>query len=153
MNINALKIPSISELSQDDLDALLAMEHRAYAVPWTRGNLNESLQNGHIGMACRLEGELVGYAFLMCVLDEMHLLNLTIDPGFQGRGWGRLLLEAVKDRARALGCTQLLLEVRHGNTRALALYRNSGFKPIGVSQQYYPSFHGREDAIVMRSFL
>ncbi len=153
MNTDALKIPSISELSQDDLDALLTMEHRAYAVPWTRGNLNESLQNGHIGMACRLEGQLVGYAFLMCVLDEMHLLNLTIDPNFQGRGWGRLLLEAVKDRSRTLGCAQLLLEVRHGNTRALALYRKAGFKPIGVRQQYYPSFHGREDAIVMRSFL
>ncbi len=145
--------PEISDLTPEDLDAMLTIEQRAYAVPWSRGNLADSLHNGHVGMACRLEGKLVGYAFMMQVVDEMHLLNLTIDPLWQGRGWGRLLLEAVKARARQLGCTQMLLEVRHGNTRALKLYRDSGFKQIGVRQQYYPTPRGREDAIVMRGAL
>jgi len=153
MKPNALKHPEITALDANDLDAMLAIEQRAYAIPWTRGNLTDSLNDGHVGLACRLDGQLMGYAFMMQVLDEMHLLNLTIDPLWQGRGWGRFLLEAVKTRARDLGCSQLLLEVRHGNTRALKLYRDSGFKQIGVRQRYYPALHGREDAVVMRSLL
>jgi ribosomal-protein-alanine N-acetyltransferase len=151
MKPDSLKHPVITELTADDIDAMLAIEQRAYAIPWSRGNLSDSLHQGHVGLACRLDGQLMGYAFMMQVIDEMHLLNLTIDPLWQGRGWGKRLLEAVKDRARALGCTQLLLEVRHGNTRALKLYRDAGFKQIGVRQQYYPALHGREDAVVMRS--
>jgi ribosomal-protein-alanine N-acetyltransferase len=151
MKPDAASLPVISDLAVDDLDALLAIEQRAYAIPWSRGNLADSMQQGHIGLSCRLDGQLLGYAFMMQVIDEMHLLNLTIDPLWQGRGWGKRLLEAVKDRARILGCTQLFLEVRHGNTRALKLYREAGFTQIGVRQQYYPALHGREDAVVMRS--
>ena len=146
-------LPDITELRPEDLDALQGIEKRAYAVPWTRGNLKDSLAGDHIGLACRHEGRLAGYAFMMKVLDEMHLLNLTIDPDCQGRGWGRLLLEAVKARARALGCVRLLLEVRHGNQKAIRLYRNSGFSQIGLRRQYYPGPGGREDAIVMSSLL
>jgi ribosomal-protein-alanine N-acetyltransferase len=151
MKPDSLKHPVITDLFAEDLDAMLAIEQRAYEIPWSRGNLSDSLNQGHVGLAFRLDGQLMGYAFMMQVIDEMHLLNLTIDPLWQGRGWGKLLLEATKNRARALGCTQLLLEVRHGNTRALKLYRESGFKQIGVRQQYYPALHGREDAVVMRS--
>ncbi len=151
MKLDSLKHPVITDLGMEDIDAMLAIEQRAYAIPWSRGNLSDSLRQGHVGLACRLEGQLMGYAFMMQVMDEMHLLNLTIDPLWQGRGWGKQLLEAAKSRARALGCTQILLEVRHGNTRALKLYRESGFKQIGVRQQYYPALHGREDAVVMRS--
>ena len=153
MKPHTANLPAISDLTADDLDALLAIEQRAYAIPWSRGNLSDSLQQGHIGLSCRLDGQLLGYAFMMQVIDEMHLLNLTIDPLWQGRGWGKRLLEVVMDRARVLGCTQLLLEVRHGNTRALKLYRDAGFTQIGVRQQYYPALHGREDAVVMRSAL
>ncbi len=153
MKPDTLKHPEITVLSEEDLDAMLAIEQRAYAIPWTRGNLFDSLHNGHVGLACRMDGQLMGYAFMMRIIDEMHLLNLTIDPLWQGLGWGRFLLEAVKVHARELACTQLLLEVRHGNTRALKLYRASGFKQIGLRQQYYPALHGREDAVVMRSLL
>lgn len=145
--------PEITALELSDLDALLDIETRAYEVPWSRRNLEDSLTGDHIGIACRQDGRLIGYAFMMKVLDEMHLLNLTVDPGWQGRGWGRALLEAVKARARALGCLHLLLEVRHSNHRAIRLYRNNGFSQIGLRRQYYPGPRGREDAIVMRSSL
>ncbi|MDE1989664.1 MAG: ribosomal protein S18-alanine N-acetyltransferase [Betaproteobacteria bacterium] len=145
--------PEITLLDLSDLDALQDIETRAYAVPWTRKNLEDSLTGDHIGIACRHEGRLVGYAFMMQVLDEMHLLNLTVNPDWQGRGWGRALLDEVKTRARALGCGHLLLEVRHSNHRAIRLYRNNGFSQIGLRRLYYPGPQGREDAIVMRSSL
>ncbi|MHB8353145.1 MAG: ribosomal protein S18-alanine N-acetyltransferase [Burkholderiales bacterium] len=153
MKPDSLKHPMITALSADDLDTVLVIEQRAYAIPWTRGNFSDSLHHGYLGLACRVDEQLMGYAFMMKIIDEMHLLNLTIDPLWQGRGWGKLLLDAVKNQARDLGCAQLLLEVRHGNTRALKLYRESGFEQIGVRQQYYPTLHGREDAVVMRSQL
>ncbi len=149
MSVDSGAVPEISELVPEDLDNLLAIEQKAYSIPWTRGNLKDSLLGGHLGLSCRQEGVVVGYAFMMKALDEMHLLNFTIDPDHQGKGWGRYLLAAVKSRAREMNCQRLLLEVRQSNVRAIRLYRADGFTQIGLRRQYYPCPHGREDAIVM----
>jgi ribosomal-protein-alanine N-acetyltransferase len=52
--------------------------------------------------------------------------------------------------AREHGARTLLLEVRPSNPAALRLYERYGFQRIGVRRGYYPSHHGREDAVVMR---
>ncbi|MCR2392783.1 ribosomal-protein-alanine N-acetyltransferase, partial [Salmonella enterica] len=43
----------------------------------------------------------------------------------------------------------LWLEVRASNQAAIALYEDLGFNEVTVRRNYYPSAHGREDAIVM----
>jgi ribosomal protein S18 acetylase RimI-like enzyme len=40
-----------------------------------------------------------------------------------------MLLKAVEDDARQLGCCKVTLEVRCDNTRAMGLYRSVGFEP------------------------
>ncbi len=114
--------------------------------------IRDSLEGEHLNLAGFLEDLLVGYAFMMSALDEMHLLSLTIDVPWQGRGWGRYLLEAVMERARTLDCHSLFLEVRAGNARARNLYERAGFQVVGVRRGYYPGMAGREDALVMRAF-
>jgi ribosomal-protein-alanine N-acetyltransferase len=44
----------------------------------------------------------------------------------------------------------LWLEVRAGNQRARALYRQRGYAEVGLRRGYYPAAQGlREDAVVM----
>jgi [ribosomal protein S18]-alanine N-acetyltransferase len=136
-------------MREADIDAVTAAEQRGYAFPWTRGNFADSLKAGHSGWVCREAGDLIGYAVLMMVIDEAHLLNITILPKFQRRGLGSELLDHLFDVARGHGAVRMLLEVRPGNVSGLALYRRFQFREIGRRRRYYPGHDGREDAIVM----
>jgi ribosomal-protein-alanine N-acetyltransferase len=136
-------------MRETDVDAVTAAEQRAYDFPWTRGNFVDSLKAGHSAWVCREDGVLVGYAVLMRVVDEAHLLNITILPEFQRRGLGSELLGQLFDVARGHGAVRMLLEVRPGNVSGLALYRRFLFSEIGRRRGYYPGLDGREDAIVL----
>jgi ribosomal-protein-alanine N-acetyltransferase len=138
-------------MSARDLDAVAAIEVRAYSHPWSRANFENSVKAGHLGLTLRdPANRLAGYAVLMPVVDEMHLLNITVDPDRQRQGLGRLLLAMTLATAHEHRLYTMLLEVRPSNTGALALYREAGFAEIGRRKSYYPSGTGREDALVLR---
>lgn len=134
-----------------DLDAVHAIEQRAYAFPWSRGNFIDSLAAGYLAWGLHADGELVGYLIAMTGVDEMHLLNVTVSPDHQGRGHARCLLAALQAECRRLHLGTLWLEVRESNQRARTLYRRLGFAEVGLRRGYYPApASRREDAIVMR---
>ncbi len=138
-------------MTHADLDAVLAVEAGAYSHPWTRGNFIDSLAAGHwTDLRHDERGALQAYSVAMPAVDDLHLLNLTVAPPWQGQGLARELLERLADRGRVSALRRLLLEVRPSNPRALQLYRQRGFVQIGLRKAYYPAAHGRrEDAIVM----
>ena len=136
-------------MTADDLDAVAVAERRIYAFPWTRGNFADSLAAGHDAWLAQEDGKMTGYAVMMQVLDEAHLLNITVLPELQRGGRGSALLMHLFDQARARAITRMLLEVRPGNLGGQALYRRHGFAEIGRRRDYYPAHQGREDAIVM----
>lgn len=142
----------IGRMSALDLCAVAEVEQRAYSHPWTRGNFENSLKAGHLGLTLRdPTNTLVGYAVLMPVVDEMHLLNITIEPRRQRQGLGRMLLAMALATAHEHRLYTMLLEVRPSNLGALALYQEAGFAEIGRRRGYYPDgVHGREDALVLR---
>lgn len=53
--------------------------------------------------------------------------HLYVDPTARGRGWGRLLLDALEQRAREWGAAELVLDTHHTLEAAGALYARSGF--------------------------
>jgi ribosomal-protein-alanine N-acetyltransferase len=144
-----------------DLDTVMAIEQQAYAFPWTRGNMTDSLAAGH--PAWLLLGEpnqprrraerqpvCLGYYVAMQGVDELHLLNITVHPEHQGQGWGRTMLSHLGQLACDLAARQVWLEVRQSNQRARALYERWGFEAVGRRKAYYPAAGQREDAVVMR---
>lgn len=132
-----------------DLDAIMAIEPTIYPYPWSRGNFSDSLDAGYSGWVYEEQGRIVGYAMLMLVLDEAHLLNISIVQSHQGRGLGRALLEYMMQVARGHGATNMFLEVRPSNLAAIRLYESTGFNEMAVRRGYYPAVDGREDAILM----
>lgn len=143
---------SLGRMSALDLQAVAGIEARAYSHPWTRGNFENSVKSGHLGLTLRdPAGTLVAYAVLMPVVDEMHLLNITVEPQRQRQGLGRLMLAVVLATSHAHRIHTMLLEVRPSNTGAIALYQAAGFAEIGRRKGYYPAPGGkREDALVLR---
>ncbi len=56
--------------------------------------------------------------------------HLYLQPRTRGRGWGRLLLDDLEDRARGFGAAELVLDTHHTLEAAGALYSRSGFTDI-----------------------
>ena len=132
-----------------DLDEVLAIEFAVCPFPWGRGNFSDSLSSGYSCWVCRVDGVLIGYFVLMLIIDEAHLLTISVAAKRQKLGFGARLLRQAMDVALQRGARSLLLEVRPSNVSALSLYRQYGFKQIGVRRDYYPAEHGREDALVL----
>jgi ribosomal-protein-alanine N-acetyltransferase len=136
-------------MTESRLDAVVAIERRAYTHPWTHGNFADSLRSGYHAQMLVAGDTVIGYYVAMLGVDEVHLLNITVDPAYQGQGWGRIMLDALALWARAQGAQWLWLEVRTSNTRAQQVYDRYGYRRVGERRNYYPAEHGREDAIVM----
>ncbi len=155
--MNALLRPAATDghrlvpMTTASLDAVVEIEQRAYAFPWTRGNFIDSLAAGYTAqLLINEQQQLLGYFVAMEGVDEMHLLNITIDPRFQGRGHASTLYRALHAHSLDLGAHKLWLEVRQSNLHAQQIYRHFGFEPVGVRKGYYPADLGqREDAVVM----
>jgi len=141
---------TVQAMTEDDIDAIEQIERSAYEFPWTSGNFRDSLKSGYFGVTCRIDGQLAGYAIQMYVIDETHLLNITIAPAFQRNGYGSRLLQWLMDEARSRKMSSLFLEVRPSNAQAQSLYTRFGFSQIGVRRDYYPARDGRENALILK---
>ena len=140
----------VEELLADDFEKIIEIESRAYSVPWKREVMEKIFQQDLKRIKLIYQEQLAGYAFLSSVLDEGHLLHITIDPNYQGLGLGRRLLQYILELGQQKGLSSIFLEVGEGNTPARGLYQSIGFNEIGLRKGYYPCKDGsREDAIVM----
>ena len=132
-------MPTIRDAVLDDLSALEAAERECFADPWNREQLRASLESASTS-CCVVhlpDAGLVGYCVFTVVADQAELQSVAVRPAWRRRGIGSLLLEHVCARARGDGAARVWLEVREGNTAAVALYRTHGFRQTGVRQGYY----------------
>lgn len=132
-----------------DLDEIMLIEPQIYPYPWTRGNFSDSLNSGYSAWVLVEHEKIIAYALLMMVLDEAHLLNLSVAKSYQKQGLGRVLLEHMMQIAKNHQAANMFLEVRQSNISAIALYENIGFNEMAIRRGYYPAKNGREDAVLM----
>ncbi len=84
----------------------------------------------------------VGHGVINVIIDEAHLLNITVKPESQGRGLGLLLLDKLMKRAYELNGRECFLELRASNQSAYRLYERYGFNEVGRRRDYYPAVGG-----------
>ena len=129
---------SLRPMRDDDLDAVMRIEVRAYPFPWTAGIFRDCLRAGYPAWVLVQDVRILGYGVLSVAAGEAHVLNVCIDPDDQGQGHGRRLLRALVRAARGQGAQRVFLEVRPSNPNAIALYHDEGFNEIGRRPRYYP---------------
>ncbi len=150
MNASPTLAMRFEPMLEHHVDAAVAVEQSAYAHPWLRRHFHDALLAGNHAQMLWAGDKLLGYCIAMAGVDEVHLLNITVAPAFQGQGLSRFMLDALALWARGRQAQWLWLEVRVSNTRALGVYEACGFRRFGQRKEYYPAGHGkREDAIVM----
>jgi [ribosomal protein S18]-alanine N-acetyltransferase len=150
-------------MQPSDMRAVMALEAISHSHPWTQGNFLDSLTAGHWAYCIRPErtanAELAahlpglwGYCILYPAVDELHLLNITIDPALRRNGIGSRVMQAIEGIAMRQKMSRIILEVRPSNIPAVKLYEHMGYGIIGVRKAYYPADEvtgKREDAGVM----
>ena len=139
---------SITQMSASHIDEAAAIEAQCFSDPWSRAMLAAELENpSGLYLAAFDAAKLVGYAGMICVLDEGHIHNVAVSPEYRKMGIGRSLIRALIQRAKDNGLQCLLLEVRAGNEAAVSLYQSLGFQQRGLRPNYYKN--PREDALLM----
>lgn len=132
------------------LDALVAADAERCAEleralfpgesPWPAAAFEAELRAPHNHyFAAREDGALLGYAGLSALGGEdpeSEVHTIGVDPEAQGRGIGRMLLDALLAVADAHG-GPVFLDVRVDNAPAIGLYESTGFVKVGVRKRYY----------------
>jgi ribosomal-protein-alanine N-acetyltransferase len=150
--IPAIVPPSVdlARLRWWDLDEVLPIEAELFGPDaWTAGQFWSELARmpeTRWYVLARLAGRVVGYAGLFQAGAEADVQTVAVARSAQGRGIGRLLVEALVAAARSRGADVLHLEVRADNADARALYDRLGFEVVGRRPDYYG--RGR-DAVLM----
>ncbi|WP_157729704.1 ribosomal protein S18-alanine N-acetyltransferase [Bacterioplanes sanyensis] len=132
----------------DELAAIMDIERRAHSHPWSEAVMVQYLQRPASVWVLQQGGALLGHAVIRVIAGEGELLTIAVDPKHHGQGFGQQLLRAVLQQFIQQGAEQCFLEVRRSNTPAIDLYERVGFACAGVRKDYYPSAHGREDALI-----
>ncbi len=134
---------------ETDLDAVIAIEERAYPFPWTRGIFHDCL---HVGYNCWVyeeNGVVLAYGVMSIGGGEAHILTVVVDEKARRRQLGRQMMDHLLSVASKQKVETVLLEVRPSNTVAIHLYESLGFSEVGIRKGYYPDKKGREDALIM----
>lgn len=144
----------IELIQESDFDRLFEIEQAAHLVPWSKGTLLNNQGEKYLNLKLSAQGEIVAFAICQTVLDEATLFNIAVDPQFQGKGYGKTLLNGLVERLRTQGVLTLWLEVRESNQTAQHLYNAVGFNEVTVRKNYYPTpDRGRENAVIMALYL
>jgi N6-L-threonylcarbamoyladenine synthase len=122
----------------DDVTAVAALEARSFRDPWTAAAFADELAAPRRAyFVAEREGVVVGYAGVMLVDDDAHLMNVAVDPDHRGHGLGRRLVARALSAAAEMGATRATLEVRPSNAAAIALYESFGLQAVGQRPGYY----------------
>ena len=96
------------------------------------------------------EQDVQGVVWFSVVEGEAEIIDIRVGDRFRRTGIGESLLTQSFEKLRWSKIRSVFLEVRSGNTAALALYEKLGFAMLGRRESYYKTAAGREDALTMR---
>jgi ribosomal protein S18 acetylase RimI-like enzyme len=108
-----------------------------YAEGWGR--------EGDVGVAGIVDGKPIGACWMRRIRggvgmgyvdDDTPQLGIALEPEYRGRGFGRRLMRAAFDAARAHGYRQVSLTV-HPQNPAIALYESCGFEKREIRSTYH----------------
>lgn len=137
----------IRPMTLADLAAVVAIERQCHGYSWSEEIFRSELDKDFAQIELlEIDGKIAGFLCWWLIAGEIEIQNVATAVAFRRRGVARRLLDFVLNQARASSASRALLEVRVGNSGAIALYRQLGFVDSGIRPHYYPD---GEDALLM----
>ncbi|HOC07206.1 MAG TPA: ribosomal protein S18-alanine N-acetyltransferase [Bacillota bacterium] len=140
---------TITAMKPEHLPQVMAIEKKSFPVPWSEITYyREITENPYANYIVAMVGEeVVGYAGRWLILDESHITNIAVSPGWRRQGVARKLMEHMLRASLMDGANRMTLEVRRSNTGAQKLYEGFDFSAAGYRRGYYTD--NNEDALIM----
>lgn len=140
-DVDAAHIPQIEQLEQ-----------QCFSMPWTAELLQSQIMDSQHEFIAAItpDGTVLGYVGMMFVLDEGYISNVAVSPYYRRQGIADALIARLCEICAGLELSFVSLEVRAGNTPAIALYEKHGFRRVGLRKAYYE--RPKEDALIMTKF-
>jgi [ribosomal protein S18]-alanine N-acetyltransferase len=121
-----------------DLGAIFELDRRCLDGLWSPDQYAREQQSDKSDIVvARLGDQILAYGCVWSILEEAHITILAVDPPFQRRGLGRLILWGMMECAIRRGLERSTLEVKETNLAALGLYQTYGFIEAGRRPKYY----------------
>ncbi|HTF99286.1 MAG TPA: ribosomal protein S18-alanine N-acetyltransferase [Nitrospirota bacterium] len=142
----------IEAMKKEDIDQVLVIEHSSFSMPWSKNLFLSEFRSPGVSTLLVALGDapvrtVSAFIIYWIVADEMHILNLAVDPEQRRQGIAKTLVLSALRRAFEKGAKRAFLEVRASNIPAYKLYLGLGFSGTSVRREYYDM--PVEDAIVM----
>ena len=121
----------IRPFQKGDEEALVSLWDRCkLTVPWNNPykDISRKLEvQAELFLVGYLEDKLI--ASIMAGYDGHRgwINYFAVHPDFQGRGYGKQLMDNVENRLRELGCPKINLQIREGNDKVFSYYQKLGF--------------------------
>lgn len=159
-NFNNINDFEIVVMSENDLSAVTEIENSVANPSWKLSHFRDSFDDKNNTFCWVMKSkynknQVIGFALVMLILDEAHLLNIAIREEFRGKGLAAKFLKFMFEFVAKKSATTMFLEVRFFNETAKKLYQSFGFQQIGLRKKYYfakitnNTPDGKEDAIIM----
>ena len=139
-------------MSESDLPETLEIEQTTLYSPWSRDMfMTEIARQSKSLTVFKVENRLIGYLCFWKVMDEAHLLNVSLHADFRGKGLGKFIMDYLENTCNQNGLSRILLEVAGTNYTAIKLYKKCGFVKVGLRKGFYRETG--DDAILMEKFI
>lgn len=75
------------------------------------------------------------YASVLFKDSICHADYLSVIKSEHGKGWGKLFMRFIEEKARKEKCKKITLEVNSKNKIAIGLYKKIGYSTVGVKEK------------------
>lgn len=139
----------IRKMCVEDLDVILKLEQQLFSSCWTYDMFYQEITSNEFAhlFVYEVEGEIIGYYGLWILFEQAQITTIGIKPSFQGKGFSKVLMDDLIQRAIDVACEFISLEVRISNFKAIQLYKKYGFEVVNIRKNYYQDNY--EDAYLM----
>lgn len=133
----------ITVMTQEDFNQISTILTSEFDEFWNPDILKDELnaENSNY-LVAKQNQEIVGFVGMKLLVDEANIMNIVVKKTFRNQGIGTLLLESLIGLAKEKKSTSITLEVMEENYSAIHLYKNFGFKQVGIRKNYYQDKNG-----------
>ena len=138
----------IRKISENDIEAVVALESEIFSDPWSARSIKETYEQKHaLVLGAYQEDTLIGYVIFYYIIDEGEIARIAVSPSHRRQGVADQIFAGLLDFCSQNDIERILLDVRVSNEAAIAFYRKSGFAEDGIRKNFYDN--PKEHALLM----
>ncbi len=140
--------PRFEVMIESDLEKVMDIEKESYTYFWKNRERFSEYAEQQRGFTLHLNDQVIGYLLIDIYEDVVMIIKMSIACKYRRAGYGRFIVEWVRELTSQRRATRIILHVRESNRGAIQFYERMGFKIFNKIEGYYQRT-GQETALEM----